>query len=213
LAQEDPERKEIFVFVNQGGIGRLDQNLEDITSLESGILIRGPGSIATLDLLGDKQKSPLSKNRLVPNGREAAGYTFGYNRSLLAQRVSQVQYLIEYIEREYPDRKIYLVADKKCSPVAAVAFATSKSKSLAGLTADLNGFRFSNITSFRDPNFLPGGAKYFDVEGMLALKADRMIYLGGEKEDSMPFLKRAFEAAGNLKNLVITNERFFDMEK
>jgi hypothetical protein len=47
----------------------------------------------------------------------------------------------------------------------------------------------------RDPNFLPGGAKYGDVPGMLALHAPRALWLAGERPAGMEFVRRQYRHA------------------
>ena len=42
------------------------------------------------------------------------------------------------------------------------------------------GFRFGKLLYFRDAQFLPGGAKYGDVPGLLALNAPAPLWVGGE---------------------------------
>ncbi len=59
-----------------------------------------------------------------------------------------------------------------------------------------DGFRFQNIKNIRDPNFLPGGAKYFDVPGLLALAAPNPMLLFGEDEASAAVTVAAYRAAG-----------------
>ena len=50
-----------------------------------------------------------------------------------------------------------------------------------GRTAvDTAGFRFSQLLSYRDPMFLPGGSKYLDVPGLLALCPQDRLWIAGE---------------------------------
>ena len=45
---------------------------------------------------------------------------------------------------------------------------------------DTRGFRFGKLTDYRDASFLPGGAKYGDLPGMLSLAAPTKLWLGGK---------------------------------
>ena len=45
---------------------------------------------------------------------------------------------------------------------------------------DTAGFRFAGLKSIDDADFLPGGAKYLDLPGMLALSAPYPLWLAGE---------------------------------
>jgi hypothetical protein len=40
---------------------------------------------------------------------------------------------------------------------------------VSSVKAELNGFRFANLTSFWDVNFVPGAVKYGDVEALQRL--------------------------------------------
>ena len=61
------------------------------------------------------------------------------------------------------------------------------------------GFRFGKLTDYRDVNFLPGGAKYGDVPGLLALNAPAKLWIGGE---AMPALAAKLYANANARNAV-----------
>ena len=61
---------------------------------------------------------------------------------------------------------------------------------------DTGGFRFAKLNSFEDPDFLPGGAKYDDLPGMIALGAPRALWLAGEGDSLPPIVQAAYRAAG-----------------
>jgi hypothetical protein len=68
------------------------------------------------------------------------------------------------------------------------------------------------LTATDDPDFLPGGAKYFDLPGLIALCAPGEIWLrdmaGGSKEaDAQPaegseIVSAAYKAAGAANQIV-----------
>ncbi len=45
---------------------------------------------------------------------------------------------------------------------------------------DTNGFRFGKVLDYRDPMFLPAGAKYLDIPGLVALNAPHALWIAGE---------------------------------
>ncbi|HYV38147.1 MAG TPA: hypothetical protein VE988_20850, partial [Gemmataceae bacterium] len=45
---------------------------------------------------------------------------------------------------------------------------------------DTGGFRFGKLLEIHDVNFLPGGAKYGDLPGLLALGQPEKLLVGGE---------------------------------
>ena len=141
------------------------------------------------------------------NSREFAGYTYGYNHSLLAQRAHDVLTMLAFIK--YDDQKaegITVVALDGTAPIAAVA-ASQASAANANFAIDTHGFRFSQVGDYLDANFLPGGAKYGDVPGFLSLATSGQLWLAGETDTSAALVKSAFAAAGKANALTLTGEK------
>jgi len=57
------------------------------------------------------------------------------------------------------------------------------------------------LLDYRDPNFLPGGAKYLDVPGLLALSAPHALWLAGEG-NSPAIVGEAYRAANQSQQLI-----------
>jgi hypothetical protein len=145
--------------------------------LESGALVLGA------DLFFQSEKDNL--NRLVANPREFAGYTYGYNHALFAQRTHDVLSLVSFLKNSKsaehpPAREIHVAAWGACGPIAAAARAVS-GDAIHKAVLETGGFRFSSLLDYQHPQFLPGGAKYLDVPGMLALGAPHATWVAGEK--------------------------------
>ena len=147
-------------------------------------LLKGGAAVLGADLLAQGGE-PVKQTRTVNNPREFAGYTFGYNRALFAQRTHDVLTLVQFLrtaqEADCPQAKsVSLAGWGNMGAVALVA------RALAGdavdrAAADTLGFRFGTLLDTRDPRFLPGGAKYFDLPGFIALNAPHALWLAGEK--------------------------------
>jgi hypothetical protein len=136
----------------------------------------------------------LTGARLSKNPRQVPAYTFGYNYSVFAQRVQDVLSIRQMVatNRRHPSQKFALVGFGKMGPVAAAARAVAPG-SIDAAVIDSGGFRFINVTDMRDPSFLPGGAKYGDLPGLLALGAPEPLLLTGEA--ALPSLTAAVYAA------------------
>lgn len=130
---------------------------------------------------------PVKQTRVVANPREFAGYTFGYNHALFAQRTHDVLTMVKFLR----DVKTGSQANPKVVAIAGWGDAGPillAARALAGeaidrAAADTSGFRFGQVLDYRDPMFLPGGAKYLDLPGMIALGAPYPLWLAGEKEE------------------------------
>jgi len=108
----------------------------------------------------------------LPNGFQVnktySGFTYGYNRSLLAHRVHDALTSLAFAKTMLKAKEISLVGVGEFGPVAVLA------KALAGdvvakLAADRNGFDFANITKPEDPMMLPGALKYGGLDAFVKL--------------------------------------------
>jgi dienelactone hydrolase len=136
-------------------------------------LVEGGSTVVGLDLLHQGESSvdgqPLTRTPRVKNPRESAAYTFGYNPAVFTHRVHDVLTAVQYIRgHEKPSSQVSLVALDATAPIAAAARAHS-GKMVDRVALHLGEFRFGRVLDLQSPDFLPGGAKYGDVEGLISL--------------------------------------------
>jgi len=136
-------------------------------------LVEGGSTVVGLDLLHQGESSvdgqPLTRTPRVKNPRESAAYTFGYNPAVFTHRVHDVLTAVQYIRgHEKPSSQVSLVALDATAPIAAAARAQS-GKMVDRVALHLGEFRFGRVLDLHSPDFLPGGAKYGDVEGLISL--------------------------------------------
>jgi hypothetical protein len=86
-------------------------------------------------------------------------------------------------------------------PIVAAARAVARG-AIDRAAVETAGFRFGKLTDYRDVNFLPGGAKYGDVPGLLALNAPGKLWIGGE---TAPALAAKLYANANAANALTAN--------
>ena len=65
------------------------------------------------------------------------------------------------------------------------------------------GFRFANLASYRDVNFLPGAVKYGELPALLALSAPQRLLVLGETEASLDTVIAAYAASERSRQLSI----------
>jgi hypothetical protein len=161
--------------------------------LKAGAPVIGVDLLFQGEFLADGR--PVTQTRRVANPREAAAYTFGYNHTLFAQRVHDVLSVIKFagqlVEGHQP---VNLVGLGRAGPWAAAACAGAEG-GVGAAAVDTRGFRFGEVLDFLDPNFLPGGAKYGDLPGMIALHAPRALWLAGVRSDGVALVRRQYELA------------------
>jgi hypothetical protein len=146
-------------------------------------LVRGGTAVVGADLLFQGGE-PVKQTRVVANPREFAGYSFGYNHTLFAQRTHDVLTLVTWLRSTEPGSRpnpnhVAVAGWGEAGPIVAAARALAGA-AIDRAAVDTKGFRFGKVLDYRDPMFLPGGAKYLDLPGLLALNAPHPLWLAGE---------------------------------
>jgi len=140
---------------------------------------------------------PLTQQRVVSNPRQAAAYTFAYNDTLFARRVHDILTVIAWVRGdEHAPKRLNAIGVNGAGPVVAAARAVA-GKAIDRAAVDTEGFRFAGLTSYRDPNFLPGAVKYGDLPALLALSAPHPLWIGGEEGERPRVVSRSYASAGS----------------
>jgi hypothetical protein len=179
------------VWVHPEGKASLFQNGELVPAAKR-ILDNGRAIVAAdLFLTGEFRPAPAP----AVDGRYA-GYTFGYNRPLLANRVHDLLTVIAYAHNRPPIHRVDVVAFDKAGPWALLARASCGDK-IARTALDLARFRFDAVQTTADEMMLPGAGKYGGVAAFAALCAPGEIFLhNGSPNDPMTAARQAYLAAG-----------------
>ncbi len=151
------------------------------------LIDRGVG-VLTADLFLQDDKK-LKQTRVVTGPREVPAYTYGYNHALFAQRVHDVMTITSYLltprdASQPPIKKVSLAGFGQMGAVAAAARAVTGG-AIAKAAVDTGGFRFGQLLDYRHPMFLPGGAKYLDVPGLLCVGSTQPLWVAGEKDQTL----------------------------
>ncbi|MCH5372713.1 MAG: acetylxylan esterase, partial [Planctomycetes bacterium] len=162
--------------------------------LDAGTTVVSADLLYQGEFLSDGQ--PLASARTVGNPREFAGYTFGYNHPLFAQRVHDILTLIASVRHgEQTPEQIELVGLGGAGPWVVGALAQAGG-AIERAAIDTGGFRFVDLKSYRDPNFLPGAVKYGDLPGLLALAAPHTLWIAGENGKVPQLVVDAYDSCG-----------------
>jgi hypothetical protein len=149
-------------------------------------LLSGGVAVLSADLFGQGEfqsdTDTLAMNRVVDNPREFAGYTFGYNNPMFVQRVHDVMTLISFVQSdEHAPTKVRLAGVGGGAPIVAAANVLSEN-AVDAAALDSVDFRFVNVQSYRDLDFVPGAVKYGDLPSLLALAAPRPLWIANDGE-------------------------------
>jgi dienelactone hydrolase len=104
------------------------------------------------------------------------GHTYGYNRSLLANRVHDILTAVAYARGPMKAKRVHLIGLERAGPWVVLARALCGA-AVQRTAADLNGFRFESITKGQDEMMLPGALKYGGLPALAALCAPHELYL------------------------------------
>jgi dienelactone hydrolase len=193
--KKDEKPRKLVVWVDPAGLAGLwkdgalvpaarkliDQNV-DILAVEC--LRTGKAANA--------KRTPVNKN--------FAGYTFGYNRPLLAERVHDILTAVGFAQGQGA-KEINLLGQESAGPWVVLARGLC-GDAVARTAADLNQFRFETILSVEDDMMLPGGLKYGGLLTFAGLAAPHEMYLHNtDGTGSARFLEAAYQLAGEMKNL------------
>src|SRR5207253_1163928 len=142
--------------------------------------------------------------KLTPTNKGYAGYTFGYNRALLANRVHDILTVVAMAKKA--GKNVHLVGFAEAGPWVALA------RGLCGdavnrSAADLNQFRFESILSMNDEMMLPGALKYGGLPALAALAAPHELLLHNTRDTGADrWLPDTYRAAGRTENLRLEGE-------
>jgi hypothetical protein len=192
--------KQTVVWIDEAGKGGLfAENSSSRPKPEIQKLLDAGATVVGVDLLYQGEfladGKPITQTRRVKNTREAAAYTFGYNHALFAQRVHDILTVVKFIkDSERKTETLDVVGLAGAGPWVAAARAQA-GDAIDRAVITTGGFRFGKMLEIHDVNFLPGGAKYGDLPGFIALSAPGKLWLGGEEPQSLTVVRAIYPAS------------------
>jgi dienelactone hydrolase len=170
--------------------------------VDKGYAVVAPDVFQTGELTGrwpfteSEKKGKSDRDELkFPVNRQFAGYTYGYNRSVFAQRVHDILTTVAFARDMGKAKTIHLVGWEGAGPWVAAARAVC-GDAVSRTAIDLNQFRFDRIADVTDENLLPGALKYGGLPAFLALCAPGEVFAHNHAGTSSGHLsKAAYDAA------------------
>jgi len=181
--------------------GELVPEAKSILAKHAAIL--APDVFWTGELKGPK---PLTVNS------KYAGYTFGYNRPLLSNRVHDVLTAIAFARQQPHTKMVDLIGWKEAGPWVLLARALA-GDTVARTAADCDRFHFEKVVKTDDPMMLPGALKYGGLPGLTALCAPGELWLQNAEGTGLEnWVKPAYKAAQASASLRQTAEKALEAE-
>ncbi|QDU80831.1 Acetyl xylan esterase (AXE1) [Polystyrenella longa] len=189
----------VVLWVDGAGKSALVNDQQEPTA-EVRQLIESGNAVMGVDLLYQGEflvpGTEFNETPKVESPRAFAGYTFGFNHSVFASRVHDILTVIAFIRGdEHAPESLSLLGTNGAGPLVAAARAIAGDKVNKAAVVS-NNFRFTQLPSFRDPQFLPGVVKYGDVPGLLSLSAPYPLWIGGEEAGVPTVVEKSYSAAG-----------------
>jgi hypothetical protein len=167
-------------------------------------LLEAGNAVVSVDLFLTGEFVEPGKPVVLPKvNSKFAGYTYGYNRSVLANRVHDVLTAIGGLRKNEQLQKIALVGTGEAGPCVLLAAGLLGDQSLrdqvAHVIVDADGLSFEKIPALGSATFLSGALKYGGLGGLAALAAPTKLDLFGTEGipvDELAPLAAVYQAAG-----------------
>ncbi|QDS86903.1 Acetyl xylan esterase (AXE1) [Rosistilla ulvae] len=190
----------VTLVADVGGIAAVEKRLADPESEYAKLLASGT-CIATCDLPAAEGDDEGTKQKLVRQDRLAACFTYGYNRALLLRRAKSLLTLAQFMRNhDRTPKQIQMDGLGEAGPIVAVAGAVA-GPLVDGCRINRGDFRFQDVANIADANFVPGGARYLDLPGILALHAPRPLEVHGGAKGTFDATEAQYKKMGALGSL------------
>ncbi|MSQ93726.1 MAG: hypothetical protein EXR98_04130 [Gemmataceae bacterium] len=192
-----------IIWVHPNGIrslwnrGKLVPAAQTLVDKGTGILVVEPFR-SGFDAKGEWPTTNMKVGSLA-----YAGYYYGYNRALVAERVHDILTAIAFAKSNDKVKSLHLVGFEKAGPWVLLARGLC-GDAIERTAADLNGFRFEQVKDFDDEMMLPGALKYGGMPGLAAVIAPHELFLHNAKMTGTGpggLLQAAYRASGQPKRL------------
>ena len=168
-------------------------------------LLQGDQPEAAVAQLIERGFAVVSADLLLTSGGQAAqkrpevntayqGYTFGYNRPLLANRVRDILAVVGAAVHVKQNSNVHLLGTGEAGTWTLLAAAIAGDK-LRSVVADNGRFEFDQVRQTNDPMYLPGALKYGGLDGLAALIAPRPLTVTGTGQQRLTTLKQVYAVA------------------
>jgi dienelactone hydrolase len=190
----------VVVWVEPAGKAGL---LEDgkLSKAAQAVLDAG-AAILAIDAFGTGE---LSSEKATAVNERFAGYTFGYNRPLLAQRVHDVLTAVAFAHKQDGVKTVHLIGQGNAGPWVLLARALC-GNAVKRTAADGNRFRFDAVVKATDEMMLPGGVKYGGLGALAALAVPGDLYVHNHP-GAVKWLNAVYKAAGASEKLLRSADR------
>ena len=175
----EPQGQLTLWIDGRGKQGLFDEQGRPISAVRQ--LLKNGRSVLSGDVFLTGEFLPTEFDTTLPVNRSFAGYTYGYNRTLLTERVRDVLTLAACGSATFPAESIDLVGTRAAGPWVLLARGRW-GQNTGRCTVDLDGFACSQISRNNDPNFLPAALKFGGLGGLAAASGPITVDVHGASD-------------------------------
>jgi len=134
------------------------------------------GAVWTVSTVDPVTGKAGGESPLVANPRPAAAYTYGYNAPPLVRRLAVLIDAIEEVHTSGHDQVRLIVNDDQILLAAMAAVQhPERVQSISWVTSSPTDYDpLHQVSSIRDPHFLPNGLRYQSLTGLISILGDRI---------------------------------------
>ncbi|HJT76252.1 MAG TPA: alpha/beta hydrolase family protein, partial [Gemmataceae bacterium] len=192
----------VVVWVHPEGKSSLWHNGKLVPAARQ--ILDGKAAILALDVLRTGESKGA---KAEPVNAGYAGFTFGYNRPLLAERVHDILTAVAYAHGHEKTRVLHLVGFDAAGPWVLLARALC-GDAVARTAADADGFRFDQVKTTGDAMMLPGAVKYGGLPALAGLCAPGELYVHNDRGTGLDsWTQDAYRAAAAADRLERSAEK------
>jgi hypothetical protein len=186
----------VVVWIHPRGKASLFQDGKLVSAAKQ--VLDRKGAILAVDVFGTGELMPDKPFAVNP---QYAGFTFGYNRTLLAQRVHDILTALAFAKGHEKAKTVHLVGFEKAGPWVLLARGLC-GDAVTRTAADFNGFRFEKVRTTTDEMMQPGVLKYGGLPALAALAAPAELYVHNHQGTGAGrWLRTVYEATGSKEKL------------
>jgi hypothetical protein len=179
----------VIVWVHARGKASLFENGKLVSAAQA--ILDRKAAILAVDVFGTGE---LRAEPAV--NAKYAGYTFGYNRPLVAERVHDILTAVAFAKGHPHAKQVHLIGCESAGPWVVLARAVAGDV-VTRTAADLEGFHYENVKSNDDPMMLPGALKYGGLPAFSALCAPGELLLHNHRNSGTgQLLPDAYRSVG-----------------
>lgn len=180
-ANQKPERIEMIVAARLPVSGKVWPKLQTLDAFAklsaSRVVTNGSSTMSYLCGINDRFVESGPEQRLVPNPRPAAAFTYGYNPPQLVRELGALVRVVREVTEAHgkPVSLIVRPEDAFLGSAARLLLPEQVMEVVVMGSREQVAGKFRRVRSIRDNDFVPASLRYQDMDGLLSVAGEESI--------------------------------------